>query len=85
MGGLARLLRSVRGMTLTRHTQMENLANLLAIRRRQVVARDRRDQAYRRLVATILDEPVETLGRACPPTLLGGPARPLPMRRARAA
>jgi hypothetical protein len=72
-------------MTLTRHTQVENLANLLAIRRRQAVARDRRDQAYRRLVATILGEPVDTLGTARLPTLLGRPVGPLPMRRVRAA
>ena len=72
-------------MTLTRHTQVENLANLLALRRRQAIAADRRDRAYRRLVATILDEPVDGLGPARPPTLVGGPAGPLPMRRVRAA
>jgi hypothetical protein len=72
-------------MTLTRHTQVENLANLLALRRRQAIAADRRDRAYRRLVATILDEPSDDLGPARPPTLLGGPARPLRMRRGRAA
>jgi hypothetical protein len=72
-------------MTLTRHTQVENLANLLALRRRQVVAADRRDRAYRQLVATILDEPVGGLGPARPPRLLSGPTSPLPMRRVRAA
>ena len=72
-------------MTLTRHTQVENLANLLALRRRRAVARDRRDRAYGRLVATILGEPVDALGTARLPALLGGPARPLPMRRVRAA
>jgi hypothetical protein len=72
-------------MTLTRHTQVENLANLLAIRRRQAAARDRRDRAYGRLVATILDEPVDGLGTARLPSLTSGPAAPLPMRRVRAA
>lgn len=72
-------------MTLTRHTQVENLASLLAVRRRQAVARDRRDQAYRRLVATILDEPVDGPGTAHLPTLLSRPVRPLTRRRVRAA
>jgi hypothetical protein len=72
-------------MTLTRHTQVENLASLLAVRRRQAAARDRRDQAYGRLVATILDEPVNGPGTAHLPSLTSGPAAPLPMRRVRAA
>ena len=72
-------------MTLTRHTQVENLANLLAIRRRQAAARARRDRAYGRLVATILGEPVDGLGTARLPSLTSGPAAPLPMRRVRAA
>jgi hypothetical protein len=72
-------------MTLTRHTQVENLANLLSIRRRQALAGDRRDRAYRRLVATILDEPVDDLGAARPPTRLGEPLRRVSIRRVRAA
>ena len=63
-------------MTLTRHTQVENLANLLAIRRRQAVARDRRDRAYARLVAAILDEPVDGLGTARLPCPRSRAARP---------
>jgi hypothetical protein len=46
-------------MTLTRHTQVENLANLLAARRRQAAARGCRDEAYRRLTAAILDVPID--------------------------
>jgi hypothetical protein len=72
-------------MMLTRHTQVENLANLLALRRRQAVTRDRRDRAYRRLISTIRGEPVDRRGTARLPTPLGGPVRPLPARRVRAA
>ena len=46
-------------MMLTRHTQVENLANLLAARRRQSVAHTCRREAYRRLVAAVLEVPVE--------------------------
>ena len=49
-------------MTLTPHTQVENLANLLVGRRRQALARGRRDQAYRRLRATLLDVPTDAVG-----------------------
>jgi hypothetical protein len=49
-------------MTLTPHTQVENVANLLAVRRRQAMARGGRDQAYRRLVATVLDVPIDAVG-----------------------
>jgi hypothetical protein len=50
-------------MTLTPHTQVENLANLLAVRR-QAMARGRRDEAYRRLVATILEVPMDAVGES---------------------
>jgi hypothetical protein len=82
---LARALRSATGMTLSRHTQVENLANLLASRRQQVLARHRRDRAYQRLVATILDEPVDGLGTPRPPKLVSPPVRSLPRHRAHAA
>ena len=72
-------------MTLTRHTQVENLANLLAARRREVLAEGRRDRAYSRLVATILDEPVDDLGAARLPTPLARPPEQAPQRRERAA
>jgi hypothetical protein len=84
-GGLAQPLRSACGVTLERHTQVENLANLLAVRRRQTIARDRRDQAYRQLAATILKVPVDGLALPRLPMVVGGPATPLPMRRVRAA
>jgi hypothetical protein len=51
-------------MVLTPHTQVENLANLLAIRRRQAVARGRCDQAYQQLVATVLELPIDAVGAA---------------------
>ena len=62
LGGLARPLRLPAGMTLAPHTQVENLANLLVGRRRQGLARGQRDQAYRRLVATVLDAPIDAVG-----------------------
>jgi hypothetical protein len=72
-------------MTLSRHTQVENLANLLASRRQQALARHRRDQAYQRLVATILDGPVDGRATAGLPTLVSPPVRSLPRHRVRAA
>lgn len=59
-------------MTVTLHTQVENLANLLAARRRQALTRGRRDQAYRRLVAEALDVSIDAVG-VCPPA-----RRPIP-------
>ena len=56
-------------MMLTRHTQVENLANLLGARRQNAVARARRDEAYRELVATILGVPVEAVAARPLPTL----------------
>jgi hypothetical protein len=54
-------------MTLTRHTQVENLANLLAARRRQAALRGCRDDAYRRLIAAILDVPVDGVATSALP------------------
>jgi hypothetical protein len=51
---------------LTRHTQLENLSNLLSARRRQAVGREK---AYRRLVATILDVTPDAVGPRPWPTL----------------
>jgi hypothetical protein len=48
-------------MTLTRHSQVENLANLLRLRRRHAARADQREQAYRQLVAAILDVPVDRI------------------------
>jgi hypothetical protein len=65
-GGLARPLRLVNGMLLTPHTQVENLANLLAVRRRQAQARRQRGRGCRGLVATVLEVPIDAVG-ASPP------------------
>jgi hypothetical protein len=65
-------------MTLTRHTQVENLANLLAARRRQAAARGCRDDAYRRLIAAILEVPVD--GVAAVPVTGAEPAAVMPFQ-----
>ena len=71
-------------MMLTRHTQVENLANLLATRRKHMLDRDRRDEGYRKLVATTLEVPIEAIEHPRPhagrPPVLS-----LAARRARAA
>ena len=73
-------------MTLTRHTQVENLANLLAARRRQTVARTCRQDAYRGLVAAILDVSVEGVDTsAVPAPTTPRPALPFPVAAQHAA
>jgi hypothetical protein len=65
-------------MMLTRHTQVENLANLLAARRRQTAAHTCRQDAYQRLVAAILEVPVEGVNTsAVPAPATLRPAMPL--------
>ena len=49
---------------LSLHTQIENLANLLHARRAERVQRSSRQEAYRSLVAAILDVPVTNLREA---------------------
>jgi hypothetical protein len=61
-------------MTLTRHTQVENLVNTLSARRRHDRTEAARDQAYLALIATVLERPVEELEMR----LSGAPA---PLRR----
>jgi hypothetical protein len=46
---------------LSMHTEVENLFNLLHQRRAQHTQHTRRQQAYRALVAAILDEPVTSV------------------------
>ena len=75
MGDLARCLPLWVSMTLTRHTQVENLANLLAARRRQATPRRCRDGAYRRLIAALLEVPVD--GVATSPVTAGGEPGPV--------
>jgi hypothetical protein len=65
-------------MTLTRHTQVENLANLLAARRRQTAAHMCRQDAYGRLAAAILQVPLECVdASAVPAPATLRPAMPL--------
>ena len=83
--GLAWRLRSATGMSLTRHTELENVANLLVARRRHALARRRRDEAYRRLVATILNAEVHDVGTPRRPTVWGAQVRRLSEHQTRAA
>ena len=72
-------------MMLTRHTQVENLANLLAFRHRTALEPDARDRGYRRLVETVLDVPLEAVEPGSPTPPLSGPLTELSSRRVRAA
>ena len=45
-------------MTISRHTQVEDLANLLGVRRSQMRERTHREAAYLNLVSAVLGVPV---------------------------
>ncbi|MBV9170444.1 MAG: hypothetical protein JOZ81_10210 [Chloroflexi bacterium] len=70
------------GMMLTRHTQVENLANLLGARRSAAAREAGVQHAYLNLVAAVLDVPVSRLGQPEIATMTNQPAV-LPIRSAR--
>jgi hypothetical protein len=65
-------------MMLTLHTQVENLANLLRVRRSASAQRTTVEQAYVSLAAAILDVPATRLVQTVPATAV---AQPVPLTR----
>jgi len=73
-------------MTLTRHTQVENLVNLLRLHRNRAGQVSQRDLAYRQLVATILEVPADRVATVpAASSLSASPAVQFTARRVRAA
>ena len=72
-------------MTLSLHTQVEDLTNLLRRRRSDRLHAESRQQAYRSLVAAILDVPVTSIGEPSPATVAPAPLVLRSTRRTRVA
>ena len=68
-------------MTLSRHTQVENLTNLLGARRAQA----RRDNAYLLLTASLLEMPVEDVSTRLKRSLPADQILSFPARATRVA